>query len=29
MGFSYDLETILIGDFTPWCKFGVKKIDFG
>ena len=28
MGFSYDIETILIGDFTPWCKFGVKFFDF-
>ena len=28
-GFSYDMETILIGDFTPWCKFGVKFFDFG
>jgi len=29
MGFSYDIETILIADFTPWCKFGVKIFDFG
>jgi len=28
MGFSYDMETILIGDFIPWCKFGVKNFDF-